>query len=65
MEDDVLPDDGGSSPTTPKGNVYGVAYDASQLDPNVRALMQGYRWVTTSGGDHRADADYLLLPDHG
>ena len=59
---------------TPKGGLYGGAFDSSGLEPNVRALLMDYRWTTEFGGDVAATqatfsfptskADYLDVPGY-
>ena len=59
---------------TPKGGLYGGAFDSSGLDANVRAILMDYRWTTTYGGDTAATLanfsfpqsaqDYLVVPGY-
>jgi Ca2+-binding RTX toxin-like protein len=59
---------------TPKGGLYGGAFDSSGLDANVRATLMDYRWTTAYGGDTAATLatfsfpespqDYLVVPGY-
>lgn len=46
----------------PKGGLYSGAFDSSDLDPNVRAVMMDYRWTTTYGGDVAAAVATYSFP---
>src|SRR4051812_18433439 len=35
---------------TPKGGLFGGAFDSSGLDPDVRAVLADQRWTTSFGG---------------
>lgn len=49
--------------TTPKGGLYGGKFDSSVItDPNVRAQLMDYRWVTTLGGDTPATVIKYAFP---
>lgn len=62
------PDDGPEGPkptdfTTPKGGLFGGAFDSSEIaDPNVRALLMDYHWVTTLGGTTAATLMKYAFP---
>ena len=36
--------------TSAKGGLFGGAFDSTRLDPNVRAVMMDFRWVTAATG---------------
>lgn len=60
------PDDDDTPPsdlTTPKGGLFGGAFDSSGIaDPNVRALLMDYHWVTTLGGTTAATLIKYAFP---
>jgi hypothetical protein len=60
------PDDVDTPPsdlTTPKGGLFGGAFDSSGIsDPNVRALLMDYHWVTTLGGTTAATLMKYAFP---
>ena len=64
--DDGSEDDNDTPPsdlTTPKGGLFGGAFDSSGIDdPNVRALLMDYHWVTTLGGNTPATVIKYAFP---
>jgi len=64
--DDGPEDDNDTPPTdltTPKGGLFGGAFDSSGLeDPNVRSLLMDYHWVTTLGGTTAATVIKYAFP---
>ena len=60
------PDDDDTPPsdlTTPKGGLFGGAFDSSGIaDPNVRALLMDYHWVTTLDGTTAATLMKYAFP---
>lgn len=60
------PDDDDTPPsdlTTPKGGLFGGDFDSSGIaDPNVRALLMDYRWVTTLDGTTAATLMKYAFP---
>ncbi len=65
----IAPDDGPTDDpkptdfTTPKGGLFGGAFDSSGVeDPNVRAQLMDYRWVTELGGDTPATVIKYAFP---
>ncbi|MFG1397010.1 DUF4114 domain-containing protein [Roseixanthobacter pseudopolyaromaticivorans] len=60
---DTEPDTGpGNVFDTPKGGLYGGAFDPSALDPNVRAVLMGYRWTTAFEGQVPATTLTYFFP---
>jgi serralysin len=50
--------------STPKGGLYGGHFDSSGItDPNVRAQLMDYYWVTSLGGDTPATRITYAFPD--
>jgi Metallo-peptidase family M12B Reprolysin-like len=47
---------------TPKGGVFGGAFDPSGLDPNVLATLMGYRWTTSFEGSQPATKMFYSFP---
>jgi len=64
--DDGPEDDNDTPPTdltTPKGGLFGGGFDSSGIDdPNVRALLMDYHWVTTLGGSTPATIVKYAFP---
>ena len=47
---------------TPKGGLYGGAFNSTGLDPNVRAVMMDYRWTTSFDGSATAPTMNYSFP---
>ena len=62
-DDDPTDDPKPTDFTTPKGGLFGGAFDSSGVDdPNVLAQLMDYRWVTELGGDTPARRTQVAAP---